>query len=31
MNIKRIFSIGRESIGNFAKIKKNLKAFERRQ
>lgn len=31
MNIKRIFSIGRESIGNFAKIKKNLKAFERRR
>ncbi|RKW57294.1 MAG: glycosyltransferase family 2 protein [Lachnospiraceae bacterium] len=30
MNVKRIFNIGRESIGNFAKIKKNLKAFEGR-
>ena len=30
MNVKRIFKIGRESISNFAKIKKNLKAFERR-
>ena len=30
MNVKRIFYIGKESIGNFAKIKKNLKAFEGR-
>ena len=30
MNVKRIFNIGKESIGNFAKIKKNLKAFEGR-
>lgn len=30
MNVKRIFKIGRESINNFAQIKKNLKAFEGR-
>lgn len=30
MNVKRIFKIGRESIRNFAQIKKNLKAFEGR-
>ena len=30
MNVKRIFKIGRESISNFAQIKKNLKAFEGR-
>ena len=30
MNAKRIFKIGRESINNFAQIKKNLKAFEGR-
>ena len=30
MNVKRIFNIGKESIGNCAKIKKNLKAFEGR-